>query len=144
MSPMRFSNFFLRMSTIPASEESNKMTSASTNKDQDESPLNAESQTLRPKDQNQDPAEQIPRKRPIDNESDDTVPKKFAKVDERFDLSNKDKTNSWNIKAELAEYAIKQMNSYINDSDIEILYQNPVPVLILITRRTWILTSILS
>eukprot|EP00111_Clytia_hemisphaerica_P014998 TCONS_00044143-protein len=96
MSKMRFSNFFLRMSTIPASEESNEMTSASTNKDQVESPLNADSQTLSPKDQNQDPAEQMSRKRRNIEESDDTVPtNKFAKIEERFDLSNKDKTNSW-------------------------------------------------
>ena len=125
MSKMRFSNFFLRMSTTPASEESNK--TASTNKDQDQSPLNAD--TASPKDQNQDPTVQIPRKRPSDNDSDDTVPRKFSKVDERFDLSSKDKTNSWDIKTELAEYAIKQMNSYINGNDIndEILYQYPVP-----------------
>ena len=83
MSKMRFSNFFLRMSTIPASEESNKMTSASTNKDQVESPLNTES--LSPKDLNQDPAEQMSRKRRNNEESDDaTVPNKFAKVEERF------------------------------------------------------------
>ena len=48
---------------------------------------------------------------------------------DRFDITEKDKTNSWEIKQVLADYAAKQMNTYIPDSDIkdEILYTYPIP-----------------
>ena len=44
-----------------------------------------------------------------------------------FDLTEKDKTNSWNIKIVLADFAI---NTFISDNDInedEILYEYPFP-----------------
>ena len=48
---------------------------------------------------------------------------------ERFDLASKMDENSWESKFDLAEYAIKQMNTYIADTDIkdEILFTYPVP-----------------
>ena len=70
--------------------------------------MSTEPPTLRPKEQNQGPVEQTPRKGPIESESADTVPKKLIKVDERFGLANLDKTNSWSIKDELAELLLSK------------------------------------
>lgn len=104
---MHFSNFFLRMST-PASKEST-----------------IENQSTE-MDQIQDP-ESASRKRPLSSNQ-DQVPCKKSMLD-RFDMTEKDKTNSWEIKQVLADYATKQMNTYIPDSDIkdEILYTYPIP-----------------
>lgn len=78
------------------------------------------------KDQIQDP-ESASKKRPLSSNQ-DQVPCKKSMLD-RFDITEKDKTNSWEIKQVLADYATKQMNHSIPDSDIkdEILYTYPIP-----------------
>ena len=78
------------------------------------------------KDQIQDP-ESASKKRPLSSKQ-DQVPCKKSMLD-RFDITEKDKTNSWEIKQVLADYATKQMNTYIPESDIkdEILYTYPIP-----------------
>ena len=60
------------------------------------------------KDQIQDP-ESASKKRPLSSNQ-DQVPCKKSMLD-RFDITEKDKTNSWEIKQVLADYATKQMNT---------------------------------
>ena len=88
----------------------------------------------RSKDQVEDPN---PRKRPNNGSVENSVPAKAMNV-ERFDLASKADENSWESKFDLAEYAIKQMNTYIADTDIkdEILFTYPVPNN-LQSKRTW-------
>ncbi|XP_066934535.1 DNA ligase 1-like [Clytia hemisphaerica] len=110
------------MSTRVSSGES---TVASTLKDQVENPLVANDRT---KDQSEDPTSENPHKRPNNDSVENRVPSKARKVG-RFDLTSKDNENSLEIKSDLTEYAIKQMDTYITDTDIkeEIKFTHPVP-----------------
>ena len=104
---MHFSNFFLRMST-PASKEST-IENQSTEMDQVVDPAIDISTRLN-KDQIQDP-ESASKKRPLSSNQ-DQVPCKKSMLD-RFDITEKDKTNSWEIKQVLADYATKQKQIWI-------------------------------
>ena len=126
MSKMRFSNFFLRMSTPKAPEG----TLTSTLEDQNQDSLIVmEGET----DQNQDakPANPNSKKLSLGEEPTEGTRTKVSKLDDapRFDLTEKEKTNSRNIKKVLVEFAIKHINTFISDNDFkdEILYEYPVP-----------------
>ena len=88
----------------------------------------------RSKDQVEDPN---PRKRPNNGSVENSVPAKAMNV-ERFDLASKADENSWESKFDLAEYAIKQMNTYIADTDIkDEIYLPTLSQIIYRIKRTW-------
>ena len=122
MSKKRIFNFFSLRMTDKKNVSELPEPSASMNQIQDPA---KEPEGL-PKDQ-----DEVSRPRKRSNIEQEEVPsKRFQLMDEeRFDMTKKDKVNSWSINEEMATYAMTQMNCFISDSDIkdEILKDFPVP-----------------